>query len=113
MGGMKGNSWAFMLLFVLLVVGKWEVKVAAVTANECKEERRLGTKACRPVVYGSVPSPACCERVRVTRIECVCPFVSPKLADLINANLNHIAKQIEGCGRRLPSHFKCGIITLP
>ncbi|KAF8379175.1 hypothetical protein HHK36_028604 [Tetracentron sinense] len=114
MRGMKGNSLALMLLLALLVVGKWEVKVSwAVTPSECKEERRLGTNACRPVVFGREPSPECCQRVRVTHIECVCPFVSPKLAALINADLNRIVRKIKDCGRTLPSHFKCGSITIP
>ncbi|KAJ9701482.1 hypothetical protein PVL29_006715 [Vitis rotundifolia] len=101
------------VLVVVLVVGMWEVKTssAAPTAAECKEERRLGINVCQPVVYGKDPSPACCERVRVTHLECVCPVITPKLAALID--VNKAVRLIEGCGRKVPRHYKCGAITTP
>ncbi|RVW50836.1 hypothetical protein CK203_101836 [Vitis vinifera] len=84
----------------------WEVKTgsAAPSAAECKEERRLAINACKPVVYGKDPSPACCERARVTHIECVCPVITPKLAALID--VNRAVRLIEGCGRKVPRHYK-------
>ncbi|KAK4843676.1 hypothetical protein QYF36_011365 [Acer negundo] len=54
--------------------------------------------------YGKLPSLSCCERVRVSHVECVCPLVTPKLAALID--LNCAIRFIEGCGRRVPRHFK-------
>ncbi|KAA8522140.1 hypothetical protein F0562_012825 [Nyssa sinensis] len=113
MGGMMGRSWAIIVLLVLTVVGKWEVKMAsaALSAAQCKEERRIGINACKPVVYGKLPTPECCERVRVSHIECVCPVITPKLAALID--LNRAIRLIEGCGRRVPRHYKCGSITTP
>ncbi|KAL6349312.1 hypothetical protein AAG906_033968 [Vitis piasezkii] len=77
---------------VVLLLGMWEVKTgsAAMSAAECKEERRLGIKVCTPVVYGNDPTPACCERVRVTHVEYV----------------DRLVRLIKGCGRKVHRHFK-------
>ena len=103
-----GKSWGVMVVMVVVLLGMWEVKTgsAAMSAAECKEERRLGIKVCTPVVYGNDPTPACCERVRVTHVECVCPMITPKLAPLID--VDRLVRLIKGCGRKVPRHFKCG-----
>lgn len=112
MGNMMKGSRVFMLLLVIIMVvlsmeeGVKLAKAAGPSAAQCKEERRLGINACKPVVYGKLPTPECCERVRVTHIECVCTVVTPKLAALID--VNRAIRLIEGCGRRVPRHFKCG-----
>ncbi|KAJ8763714.1 hypothetical protein K2173_003496 [Erythroxylum novogranatense] len=111
---MKTKPLASIVMVLLLVLGILEVNnkaSAEVSAAACKEERRLGINACKPVVYGRLPSPACCERVRVSHIECVCPVVTPKLAALVD--VNRAIRLIEGCGRRVPRHYKCGSITTP
>lgn len=97
-----------MVVMSLIVLGGWEVKTgsAEMSAAQCKEERRIGINACKPVIYGKNPSAECCLRVRVSHVECVCPVVTPKLAALIN--LNRAIRLIQGCGRRVPTHFKCG-----
>ncbi|XP_059444857.1 uncharacterized protein LOC132176616 isoform X2 [Corylus avellana] len=98
----------------MVVLTMWpEVRMgsAALSAAQCIEERRLGVNACKPVIFGKLPTPACCERVRVSHIECVCPDVTPKVIALID--LNRAIRLIEGCGRRVPRHFKCGSITTP
>ncbi|XP_057477474.1 uncharacterized protein LOC130765221 [Actinidia eriantha] len=109
----KGWSWTILALLVAVVVVGWEARMAdaAPTAAQCKEERRVGINACKPVVYGKLPTPECCERIRVGHTECVCPVITPKLAALID--VNRFVKLIEGCGRRVPRHFKCGSITTP
>ncbi|XP_078172561.1 uncharacterized protein LOC144566419 [Carex rostrata] len=84
---------------------------AGLSAAACKAERRVGINACKPVLYGMAPSAQCCERVRVTHIECVCPLVTPKLAALIN--VDRAVRLVQGCGRQVPHHFKCGSITTP
>ncbi|KAK1374888.1 AAI domain-containing protein [Heracleum sosnowskyi] len=101
------------VLMSLIVLGEWEVKTvsAGMSAEQCKEERRIGVNACKPVIYGKNPSAECCLRVRVSHVECVCPVVTPKLAALINPN--RAVRLIQGCGRRVPRHFKCGSITTP
>ena len=101
-------SWGVMVVVAVVVVAMWEVKTggAAPSTAECKEERRLGINACKPVLYGKDPSPACCERVRVTKIECVCPMVTPKLAALVD--VNRAVRLIESCGRKVPRHYQCG-----
>ncbi|XP_048229688.1 uncharacterized protein LOC8283236 [Ricinus communis] len=101
----------FVLLVAVLSIVEVKTANAAPSAAQCKEERRLGLNACKPVVYGRPPSPQCCQRIRVTHIECVCPVVTPKLAALID--VNRAIRVIEGCGRRVPRHFKCGSITTP
>ncbi|KAK9984814.1 hypothetical protein SO802_034339 [Lithocarpus litseifolius] len=116
MGNMMKGSRVFMLLLVIIMVvlsmegGVKLAKAAGPSAAQCKEERRLGINACKPVVYGKLPTPECCERVRVTHIECVCTVVTPKLAALID--INRAIRLIEGCGRRVPRHFKCGKIRI-
>lgn len=107
-GKMEAKRWSSFILLVVVVLGMWEVNKAdaALSAAQCKEERRLGLNACKPVIYGKLPSPACCERVRVSHLECVCPVITPKLAALID--LDRFIRLIEGCGRRVPRHFKCG-----
>ncbi|OVA05226.1 Bifunctional inhibitor/plant lipid transfer protein/seed storage helical domain [Macleaya cordata] len=104
-----------MVFLVVLMVMNWEIivrKVDAVTAAECKEERRLLVNACKDVVGGNPASAYCCQRIRVTHIiECVCPVITPKLAALID--VNRAVRIIQGCGRQVPRHFKCGSITTP
>lgn len=74
--------------------------------NECKEDIRLGVNACKSVINGKSPSADCCQRIRVSHVECICPVITPKLAALIDAN--RAIRLVQGCGRRVPRHFKCG-----
>ncbi|XVF11319.1 hypothetical protein REPUB_Repub08aG0017000 [Reevesia pubescens] len=46
------------------------------------------------MIFGGSPSAICCECVRVTHVECVCPFIT--------------LKQIESCGRIIPHNFTYG-----
>ncbi|KAK6947499.1 Bifunctional inhibitor/plant lipid transfer protein/seed storage helical domain [Dillenia turbinata] len=111
MGVKKGISMVVMVVVVLMVLSWWEVSAEAPTAAECKQERNIAIKVCMPVIYGKMPSPQCCERARVTHIECVCPVVTPELAALID--VNKAVRLIEGCGRTVPRHYTCGSITTP
>ncbi|XP_038685862.1 uncharacterized protein LOC119985645 [Tripterygium wilfordii] len=106
----SSSSWFMMLVVALIVVAVLEVP-AAKGANQCTEEQRLLVNECRPVILGRNASPACCQRIRVTHWECVCPAVTPQLAALIN--VKNTIKQIEACGRSVPHNFKCGSITSP
>ncbi|OMP11492.1 hypothetical protein CCACVL1_00489, partial [Corchorus capsularis] len=105
---MEAKSMALMVIVVVAVAGMGEVKtaVAGLSAAQCKQERTLAENACKPVIYGKLPSPECCQRVRVTHLECVCPVITPQLAALID--LNRAIRLIEGCGRKVPRHYKCG-----
>ncbi|KAL1830012.1 hypothetical protein DCAR_0209412 [Daucus carota subsp. sativus] len=105
--------WGLVVLMSLVLSGGLEVKrvSAKMSAAQCKEERRIGINACKPVIYGKNPSADCCLRVRVSHVECVCPVVTPKLAALVD--LNRAIRLIQGCGRRVPRHFKCGSLTTP
>ncbi|KAL6320957.1 hypothetical protein AAG906_010766 [Vitis piasezkii] len=66
----------------LVVCGWGNVQMASAdtSPSQCKEERNLLVNACRPVIYGRSPSADCCQRVRVSHVECVCPYVTPKTA---------------------------------
>ncbi|XVF52469.1 hypothetical protein PTKIN_Ptkin05aG0020500 [Pterospermum kingtungense] len=111
---MEKRSLAAVVLVMAVVGGAmWEVQMADAELSDaqCKQERSLAVNACKPVVYGKLPSPECCQRVRVTHLECVCPVITPQLAALID--LNRAIRLIEGCGRRVPRHYKCGSITTP
>ncbi|XP_057477488.1 uncharacterized protein LOC130765261 [Actinidia eriantha] len=109
----KGWSWIILALLVVVVVVGWEARmaIAAQTPAQCKEERRVGINACKQVVYGKLPTPECCERIRASHFECMCPVITPKLAALID--VNRFVRLIQGCGKKVPRHFKCGSITTP
>lgn len=111
-GGSSGGKMmvAIMMMVLVVLVGVWEVRIPMangdISPSQCKQEKDLLVKECKPVIFGRNPSPSCCQRVRVTHVECVCPLLTPKLANLINVQRS--IKQIEGCGRTVPHNFKCG-----
>lgn len=89
-------------LFCLVAMAKGDT-----TPSQCQQERKLLEDSCKTrLLLGLSPSATCCQHVRVTHVECVCPKVTPKLANLIN--VQRTIKQIEGCGRTVPRNFKCG-----
>ncbi|KAF3625132.1 hypothetical protein FXO37_31026 [Capsicum annuum] len=105
-----GKPWSMlmaMLVILTLVINSFEVKLASAKMSEraCKEERRICVNACKSILYGKVPSPKCCERIRLTHIECVCGVITPKLAALID--IKYAIRVVEGCGRRVPRNYKC------
>ncbi|KAL6123441.1 hypothetical protein ACLB2K_075963 [Fragaria x ananassa] len=79
------RAWSIVNLSVKLVpldpiFGVWDVvpvAVADTTPSQCKEEKKLWVDACKAVATGSNPSPYCCQRLRVTHLECVCPYITP------------------------------------
>ncbi|CAH1453849.1 unnamed protein product [Lactuca virosa] len=99
------------LMIVLILMIILAMTRAAPSAAQCKKEKRLAINACISVLYGRPPSSSCCKRARVSHVKCICPVITPKLAALIN--VNRFVKLIEGCGRRVPRHFKCGSLTIP
>ncbi|KAK3034213.1 hypothetical protein RJ639_032793 [Escallonia herrerae] len=109
----KKVSWTATALVILAVMGMWEMEMAsaAASAAQCVVEKRLLIDACKPIISGRPPSPQCCGRLRVSQFACLCPMITPKLAALIGPS--RAVRILEGCGRRLPRHFKCGSITFP
>ena len=103
---------AVLVLVAAVLVCIWgnnHMASADTSPSECKEERNLLVNACRPVLYGQNPSADCCQRVRVSHVECVCPYVSTKTAAIIGGlGVPYVVKKIEGCGRTVPRKFKCG-----
>ncbi|KAE8680315.1 Transcription factor bHLH52 [Hibiscus syriacus] len=73
-----------------------QLQTGAVAAGECMKNG----------VVGAHSSSDCCERVRLSHVECACASVTPKLASLLG--VDRTIKQIEGCGRIVPRNFKCG-----
>nr|XP_043629654.1 uncharacterized protein LOC122600940 [Erigeron canadensis] len=109
---MKVCSYLVIVIFLIMATMLLaNTTNAAPTAAQCKEERRLAVNECKNVLYGRLPSPSCCQRARVSHVECICPVITPKLAALID--VNRAVRLIEGCGRRVPRHYKCGSITTP
>ncbi|KAK2967731.1 hypothetical protein RJ640_012957 [Escallonia rubra] len=109
MGSTNRGSRAMMVMLVLTLLAESGLKIAtaaAPSAAQCKEERRILLNACNQVLYSKPPTPECCQRIRVSHVECVCPVITPKLLALID--VNKAIRLIEGCGRRVPRHFKCG-----
>ncbi|KAL2558335.1 uncharacterized protein Fot_03074 [Forsythia ovata] len=105
------GKWVGMLILVSVVL----VPMAhGVTPSECKIEKNNLVNNCRPVIFESNPSAGCCQNVRDVHIECVCPYVSPKVASVIRGiGVPRVVKLIEGCGRPVPRNYKCGSITTP
>ncbi|KAL6985874.1 hypothetical protein U1Q18_019246 [Sarracenia purpurea var. burkii] len=123
MGGKKGSggsgrsSWAvavpFLTVAVALVVAS-ELRVAGadnLTPSQCRDERQLGIKECKPVMFGAAPSAACCVRMRVSHVECACPVIDPKLAAILT--LDRVVKLLRTCGRAVPHKFQCGSLYFP
>ena len=108
----KRSMRAVLMLVVAALVCIWgniHIARANMSPTECKVETKLAGNACLAVLYGKSPSADCCQRVRVTHVECVCPYISPKVASIIRAyGLNKLIKKIEGCGRAVPHNLKCG-----
>ncbi|KAH7537720.1 hypothetical protein FEM48_Zijuj03G0122900 [Ziziphus jujuba var. spinosa] len=112
----RASGKLVVIIMVMVTLGNFEeVPILGINGDtspsQCKEEKDLLVKECKPIIFGSKPSGSCCQRIRVTHVECVCPLVTPKIASLIN--VKRVIKQIEGCGRTVPHHFKCGSITTP
>ncbi|XP_022893772.1 uncharacterized protein LOC111408206 [Olea europaea var. sylvestris] len=102
---------AFLVLALVVFHGAKMVHGQGLRPSQCKEERRLATNTCRPVVFGQPASPECCQRVRVSHFECVCPMFTPKLASLLN--VDQVINLLKRCGRRVPRRFKCGSLNFP
>ncbi|XP_023553186.1 uncharacterized protein LOC111810675 [Cucurbita pepo subsp. pepo] len=109
--GIGMRRWGLVLAVVAVVMAVAVGEVAALTPAQCKAERDMAVKECLAVVFGSNPSPACCQRARVSHTECICPAVTPKLMTYVDPN--RAIRLIESCGRKVPRHFKCGSLTTP
>lgn len=104
--------WILMVVLSLILLGNWETKTVSAhksSASQCMEEISVGVNACKSAfMNGKKPSAACCQRVRVSHVECICPAVTPKVAALVD--VNRAIRLVKGCGRKVPRHFKCGSI---
>ncbi|KAK1419019.1 hypothetical protein QVD17_28175 [Tagetes erecta] len=105
---MMKNCWSLAIVLMLMML--LAMAHAGPSAAQCKIERSLALNACKSVMYGRLPSPSCCKRVRVSHVKCICPVLTPKVVALVN--INSFVKLIEGCGRRFPHNFKCGSKSL-
>ncbi|XP_050154903.1 uncharacterized protein LOC126629049 [Malus sylvestris] len=108
-----GGSLA--VIICLLWCGVWEVVPIAksdTTPSQCKEEVDRMRQNCRKALLpGRNPSAYCCQIVRAAHVECICPHVTPKLAN--NIPQRRTTMQMKTCGRSVPRNFKCGSITTP
>lgn len=101
------------VILVVLVLGSCVCGIAnGQSPNECNQEKNRIENSCRSVAFGHQPSAACCQLIRVARVQCVCPYVTPKLTALIGAQ--RLIRLVQGCGRPVPRNFKCGSkLTMP
>ena len=100
-----GASWGVSLIVVVIVVFAQKTK-AEMSPSQCEQEKSGLVSECKAVILGVSPSARCCQKVRTMHLECVCPAVTPRLAALLGGQ--RIIKQVQGCGRPVPHHFKCG-----
>ncbi|KAL6320896.1 hypothetical protein AAG906_010705 [Vitis piasezkii] len=94
-------------------LGNNHMASADTSPSECKEERDLLVNACRPVLYFRSPSADCCQRVRVSHVECVCPTSVPRPPPSLEAKalvLHTWLRKLKG-GRTVPRKFKWSITT--
>ncbi|KGN56087.1 uncharacterized protein LOC101222349 [Cucumis sativus] len=109
-GIIKMGRWG-LVMAVVAIMAMAVGEVAALTAAECQAERDMAVNACKSVLFGRNPSPACCQRARVSHTVCICPAVTPKLMTYVDPI--RAIRLIESCGRKVPRHFKCGSFTTP
>ncbi|MBA0575653.1 hypothetical protein Golob_024353, partial [Gossypium lobatum] len=100
------KAWVIVLIGGTDEHAEWRWRFKAESAAECKGERNILVNACKGVIRQKSPTPYCCQRLRVTHVNGVCPIITPQLAALID--VNYAIKVIQGCGRQVPRHFKCG-----
>ncbi|KAM7462329.1 hypothetical protein LguiA_030450 [Lonicera macranthoides] len=120
---MKGQRTSVVLFIALITIivgidsnnnkngGGSRIFVGALTEAQCGAERDDLVQDCKSVVARMPPSPLCCQRIRGAHIECVCPVITPKLAPFID--IDYAVRVIQGCGRRVPRHYKCGMQKKP
>ncbi|CAA7396468.1 unnamed protein product [Spirodela intermedia] len=95
-----------LVLAVAVALGGATPASAKLSASQCERETTLGLNACRQLLFGLPPSKECCQRIRVIHLECVCPLITPEVAALVG--VDRLVKIMKGCGRPIPSHYKCG-----
>ena len=79
-----------------------------VEADKCGNEIQGLVNNCFSILLGKSPSAACCSLIRSADTGCVCPKVTPKIAEKIN--VPKMVNLIESCGRNVPNHTQCRII---
>ncbi|XAR70557.1 hypothetical protein NMG60_11027450 [Bertholletia excelsa] len=99
------------LLALVVVAALVTAPAEAVTPAECKQERDKGVADCKAFFFGSSPSAACCQFIRVGHLECACPAIDAKLASIIT--VQKVTKLFTTCGRSVPHKFKCGSLYFP
>lgn len=102
----SGRAYVLFVIAVFVFMITSADIAGAQSAAQCKEERRILVNACKSVITRRPPSAYCCQRLRVTNVNCVCPVITPQLAALID--VNYAIRVIQSCGRQVPRHFKCG-----
>ncbi|KAE8055497.1 hypothetical protein FH972_012335 [Carpinus fangiana] len=106
-----GSSRIFMLLLAMVVLTMWEARMgsAAQSAAECKEEVDMLTKECiLSIRHKTNASPRCCELVRASHAQCVCPKATLTESIILKFRLVDAIRFVGHCGLRVPLHFKCG-----
>ncbi|KAG9141130.1 hypothetical protein Leryth_001630 [Lithospermum erythrorhizon] len=99
------------MIILMMMNNHIQLAYGDISPTGCRQQRKGLENSCKPVIFGFKPSADCCAKVRGANFECICPYVTPKLISLIG--LQRAIKGIEGCGRPVPHHFKCGSVTTP
>src|SRR5262245_36359251 len=101
--GQQSLVAAVVAILVIAVAGQ------SLTPRQCNDQKNNLKNTCRSVqlIFGRKPSAACCQLVREANVECVCPFVTPKLIAALGG-VNRVVGLIRNCGRTVPRNFKCG-----
>ncbi|KAL3834705.1 hypothetical protein ACJIZ3_009441 [Penstemon smallii] len=106
------SSWFAIVMILVASIAIGVVLGQSPTPSECAQEKNQLKHTCRAVIFGQNPSAPCCQLVRAAHAECVCPFLTPKLAVALRG-AQRIIRMVGGCGREVPRSFKCGSVTTP
>ncbi|CAI9774956.1 unnamed protein product [Fraxinus pennsylvanica] len=74
--------------------------------SRCKEEKSGLISNCRSAIYSRNPTATCRQMTRNVHFERVCPYVTSKVATIIE--VQRALKLFQDCGRQVPHNFKCG-----
>ncbi|CAI9774962.1 unnamed protein product [Fraxinus pennsylvanica] len=108
------GKWVMMLGLIAIVNTGWCLAgfdgARRPDLSRCKEEKSGLIRNCRSAIYSRNPAATCRQMTRNVHFERVCPYVTPKVATIIE--VQRALKLFQDCGRQVPHNFKCGTMAV-